>query len=149
MHTQPITTIVFDEPHLRRTPEEAAEHFGHKPIYDGAELALQLEQFNGTNQWWPLGGRMRITDGVMYFAECAGSGARWFLNIVSAELMPINGATRFIHIEMAVKDTKALIRADDGNDGELWLHEVDVSDCPEGKWKFFLVSGALMLPSEY
>jgi len=113
------------------------------------DLKDALRQFTGTENWYrhPLG-NMLYTDGVQYFAEAAG--CYWFLDIVATELMEIqNGGEHFVFIEMDVQDGEADLRATDGNDRELWSRHIKFTDCPTGQWRFYLVDGVLLLPSEY
>jgi len=110
-----------------------------------------LDQFTGTETWTRhgLNRNMLCTDGVMYFAENAGNGAFWFLDIVATELMMLHKKEPCLVITLASKDGKATITADDGNDRVLYTREIEYTDCPPGDWKFYLVDNVLLLPSEY
>ena len=111
---------------------------------------LDLSGFFGTDEWhrhWL--GKMLYTDGVKYFAEEAGGGAYWFLDIIATEVLPLQEKEEFIHIAMTVNDGKALITAGDGNGNKLWQRALDFTDCPEGTWEFYLTDNVLLLPSEY
>ncbi len=85
----------------------------------------------------------------MHFAENAGGGAYWFLDIVATEVLPLLKKEPFIHIVLAAKDRKATIKADDGNGVVLWDREIEFTDCPDGDWRFYLADNVLMVPSEY
>ena len=117
---------------------------------DAAQLRNALVQFTGTGTWWRhgLNRSMLYTDGVQYFAEQAGGGAYWFLDIVATELMDIHKREEFINIVMLVKDKSALITADDGNNNELWRRAIKYTDCPSGRWQFYLENKVVCLPSE-
>ena len=120
---------------------------------DDQTLTTTLHQFIGTEQWYRHGinRNMLYTDGIKFFADHAGGGAYWFLDIMATELMEIQ--TRddepFIAIHMRVNDNKATITADDGNGKELWKRAIEWTDCPHGNWEFYLISGTLLLTSEY
>ena len=119
---------------------------------DPDELRLALTQFTGTETWFrhPFGGGTTFTEGVKFFAENAGNGAFWLLDIFMTELVALQRKEGFLGIKLTVSpDSKATITADDGNDRILWGHEVVLTDCPVGEWTFFFTDDVLLLPSEY
>ena len=114
------------------------------------ELQQDLRQFTGTEHYYKHNfGGMLYTDGVKYFAEKAGGGAYWFLDIVSTELMRLAAEEGFLSIHLFAKNGKAKLSADDGNDNILWTKNIDFTDCPDGDWMFFLTDKVMMIPSEY
>jgi len=121
---------------------------------DSNELAHALRNFTGTETWWRhnLSRNMTYTDGVKFFAENANNGAYWFLDIVATEIFPLQRNEEFINIMLYVKDSKAVIEADDGDRGSgrvvLFRREIDYTDCPEGEWRFWLTNNVMLLPSE-
>lgn len=120
---------------------------------DPIELDNALAQFYGTERWYQhgLNPEMTYTDGVKFFAENAGNGAYWMLDIVASALMKIQTTQdqSFIHIALDVKDDAAVMNADDGNDNPLWQRKIEFTDCPAGYWEFYLIDGVMLLPSEY
>jgi hypothetical protein len=108
-------------------------------------------QFTATEMWHRhvLNPKMLYTDGVQYFAENAGNGAYWLLDIMATELMDLHKKEPFLHIQMLVGGSAARIIADDGNGNEVWRREIEFTDCPEGVWRFYLTDNVLLLPSEY
>jgi hypothetical protein len=117
------------------------------------DLESNLCQFTGTEQWHRhgLNRNMLYTDGAQYFAENAGGGAYWFLDIVATEIFALQKAEPFICIDLIVWGDKpgARIVATDGNDNEIWAREIEYTDCPIGNWKFYLTDNVMLLPSEY
>ncbi len=115
------------------------------------ELACALRQFTGTDHWYrhPLNRNMLYTDGVKYFADNAGNGAYWFLDICATELYELQAEEGFISVWLDVQDDKAMIAADDGNDKDLYSKTIEYTDCPPGEWKFFFTDKVLLLTSEY
>lgn len=116
------------------------------------ELKSTLASFYGTEGYHfnPLYKWMKYTDGVKFFAENAGNGAYWFLDILGTELRELAKKEAFLSIVLHVQGSNALIAADDGNgNGYLYTRDIDYTDCPEGVWKFYLVDGVLMLTTEY
>lgn len=120
---------------------------------DPAELSAHLSNFIGTDTYHynPLYSWLKYTDGVRAFANHAGGGAYWFLDIIGTELRPLTDKEDFLSIRLFVlPDGLATASATDGNnDKKLWEKWLDYSDCPPGEWKFFLQYGVLMLSSEY
>jgi hypothetical protein len=96
--------------------------------------------------------RFLYTEGVKFFAEKAG--AYWFLDVCATELHQLCFHEGFLAIRLEVANSKAVATADDGNRNDLWTKEIDLTDCPEGLWKFYMAPGdethsVMMLPSEY
>lgn len=113
---------------------------------------LDLSQFIGTSSYYPtfmFTPKLHHTDGVQYFAENAGNGAFWFLDIVATEIYPLLKKEPFISIEMTVFNETAVINATDGNEKVIWEKFIRSTDCPEGDYNFFLTDNVLMLTSEY
>lgn len=124
---------------------------------DAAELKQNLRQFTGTDQWFRhwANRNMLYTNGVEYFAEHAGGGAHWFLDIVATEIMPHAKTQPFMSVKLKVERPdsvamgSAVITADDGNGNVLHTRKIDLTDAPDGEWAFFLTNDVLLLPSEY
>jgi hypothetical protein len=119
---------------------------------DTIELQSSLAQFIGTEQYYvnPLYRWLKYTDGVKYFAENAGGGAYWFLDIIGTELLDLARREGFLTIELLVReDSSACIVVTDGNGHTLKSRPIDATDCPTGNWRFFIQSDVLMLTSEY
>jgi hypothetical protein len=114
------------------------------------DLETGLGNFWGTDQWYrhALNRNMLYTDGVHFFAENAGNGAYWFLDIVATELMAFHKREEFMNIVLDSDGHKARIIVDDGNDNALYERVIEWTDCPEGKWQFYLENNVLCLPRE-
>lgn len=115
-----------------------------------------LRQFTGTEQWYrhPLNRRMLYTDGVKCFAEEAGNGAFWLLDVMVTEVRALHDRGEdFLHVVLDVVGSSATLRVDDGNDNSLWSRQIEYTDCPQGVWNFYQVwdgeYSVAMLPSEY
>lgn len=118
---------------------------------DSNELQQNLYQFTGTTVWFrhPLNRSMLYTEGVQYFAENAGNGAYWVLDIIATEYFELAQSEGFITISLTVSDGRGKIVVEDGNKIPLKERDIEWTDCPEGEWKFFLTDNVLLLPSEY
>ena len=115
------------------------------------ELGNGLANFYGTEKWYrhPLLGAMLYTEGVQFFAENAGGGAYWFLDIVATEIFPLLKKQPFMVVSIDVEEEATTITANDGNGNQLFLKEINWTDCPEGAGEFYLTDNVLLLPSEY
>lgn len=119
--------------------------------------AHDLSGFTGTDHWYRHGlvRSVTYTDGVKYFAENAGNGAYWFLDILATELVKLAWKEEFLHIVLKVANEKAVITADDGNGKVLWTKQISFTDAPDGDWQFYMAPGGpensvvIMLTSEY
>lgn len=115
------------------------------------KLQEALAQFIGTEDYHfnPLYRWLKYTDGVHYFANHAGNGAYWFLDIVGTELRNHALKHGFLDIDLVVTAGNAVIAVGDGNGRRLKRWTGIFTDCPTGEYKFFLQRDVLMLSSEY
>lgn len=117
------------------------------------QLESDLNQFTGTEAWYrhPLNPNVAYTDGMKYFADNAGDGAYWLLDILATQPEILNQMTDggFVMIELEVGDNEAVLRCTDGNDGLVYNRAIDYTDCPEGVWQFYFTDNVILLPSEY
>jgi hypothetical protein len=119
---------------------------------DRQELSNLLANYTGSETWWrhPFGRGCTYTDGAKAFAENAGNGAYWFLDIVFTEYVELMREQGFITVTLCVHDNgKAVVKVTDGNQTTLEFKHIDWTDCPKGDWKFFFVDDVLLIPSEY
>lgn len=114
---------------------------------------LDLSQFYGTENYYrtnPIFAKDMVhTDGVKYFADNAGNGAYWFLDIIATEVFPLLKKEPFMAINLLVEDGKAKIAVEDGDLKTLLAKQIDYTNCPDGLYEFFLTDNVLMLTSEY
>jgi len=116
-----------------------------------AEFGGYLKMFTGgdTVYRYPFNSNFRYTEGAQFFFENCGGGAYWFLDIVGTELADLQEREEFMSVTMDVADEKAKLTADDGNGNILWERDIGYTDAFDGQWKFFLINGIFLLPSEY
>lgn len=122
---------------------------------DANELRAHLAHYIGTDQWYrhAFNKTCTYTDGVKAFAQNAGGGAYWLLDILMTEPLVLKSmrSLHFIAIWLNVtEDGKAdlTVRRDIG-DPILFSRAIDRTDCPAGEWRFYFVDNVLMIPSEY
>jgi hypothetical protein len=121
----------------------------NKSAMSTGEFASHLAQFTGTENWYRhhLIRDVTYTDGVKYFADNAA--AWWFVDDAIIEYDPLMTKHGFIVITLAVRNSQAVIKVDDGNDKMLKSKIIEYTDCPDGTYKFYFTDNVLMLPSEY
>jgi hypothetical protein len=111
---------------------------------------IDLSGFYGTSAYHQssLFSKMVHTDGVESFANQAH--AYWFLDIVSSEIAPFLEKEYFLEIELDVLPMGgAVIQVSDGDLNHVFTKAIEFTDCPVGKYKFFLTDNVLMLTQEY
>ena len=117
------------------------------------ELRLALSNFTGSGCLYQhsLNHNINYTEGVQYFAEHAGGGAYWLLDIFATEPDILKQQKEFASITLTVSNSeRAEIIVNDGNDSPPVLkRQISWTTCPEGVWKFYMIAGTILLPSEY
>jgi hypothetical protein len=118
-----------------------------------------LTEFTGTENYYQTFDKLIVyTDGVRYFAKNAGDhGAYWLLDLIVLDLIPANRDEEFLVIEVAVKNGRAVIRTQDGNDNYFLTRKIDYTDLADADWKFYIENGwvgerkakVILLPSEH
>lgn len=123
---------------------------------DADKLRAELAQFYGSETIYrhPLNRRVLYTEGVQHFAQNAGNGAYWFLDILATEPAILKEAREFAVVTLTVSadGTGARIQVTDGGKTEpevtVFSRRLEFTDCPPGEWKFFFENLTLMLPGE-
>jgi len=121
---------------------------------DAAKLRTALAHYTGTVHYYrhPFS-RCTYTDGVKFFAQNAGGGAYWLLDILltQPEVLQAQREHGMVFCWLTVTpDRKAVLHVErDGGEPELYRRAIDWTDCPEGKWLFYFVDDILLIPSEY
>lgn len=121
---------------------------------DPAELRRTLASYIGSESLYrhPFNRTCAYTEGVAAFAQEAGGGAFWFLDILMTEPEILKGQREkgIVFISLNVVGSKATITVrGDSDQPSIFTREIDWTDCPEGEWKFYFGDNVLMLPSEY
>jgi len=122
---------------------------------DGNELLGQMQQFTGSLQLFrhPLVRSFTFTEGVRFFAQNAGGGAYWLLDILATEtairqlVLGQDEDSGFASVRLKVTGRQADLTVDDGNGNVKFSRHIDLTDCPErpvtksepeGTWHFFI-----------
>lgn len=118
-----------------------------------SNLAEQLKQFIGTEQWHrhPLNRNMLFTDGVKFIADTGGThGCYWLLDIIATEAMAHHKTEPMVVTTLTVgTDETATMTIDDGNGKKLTKRDLTYTDMDPGTWVIWLVDNVALLPSEY
>jgi hypothetical protein len=121
---------------------------------DTIALERALGQFCGSEQLYrhALNRRVLYSEGVQFFAENAGAGAYWLLDILATE--PAILAEEFAHVTLKVVEGHAnLVVTDGGKDGKsakvVYRRDIDYTDCPLGTWELFFENMVIILPGEH
>ena len=108
-----------------------------------------LARFTGSEHAYfnPLFRAVKYTDGVKHVSD---NGAAWLITDILAVVCSVAKVKRepFVVVTLTVKEGKGAIVWDDGNENKLHRQNVDFTDFPDGKIKFYVENGMMMLPSE-
>ncbi len=112
------------------TPENLAHFFGSEQMF-----------FN------PLFRRIQYTEGVQFISA---NGAGWLIDAILSHAIHTTKVAQedFIVATLKVKDRKAILTFDDGNDKVVATQKFDYTDFPLPEISFYLENKTLMLPSE-
>lgn len=115
-------------------------------------LKQDLSQFTGTLNYYRHWLRLVYTDGVKYLAD--EGGAYWLIDAIASyqtrTFLKDPMLQQFQHWKLTVhpNQTATLICERDTNDVVL-TQEIDFTDFPLSEIRLYLVTGVLMLTSEY
>jgi len=141
---------------------------------DGRDLLLSMQQYTGSERLFrhSLVRAFTYTEGVHFFANNAGGGAYWLLDILATEpavrqqVLGEADGCGFASVRLKVVGNQADLTVDDGNGNVKYMRHIDMTDCParpvtqsdpEGVWLFFIepnqlgdgtVCMTMMWPSE-
>jgi hypothetical protein len=127
---------------------------------EGSELRHNLASFIGSEKAYfhALNRAVHYSEGVRFFAQNAGGGAYWLLDILASEPQILRGVAEHgmcVVLLQVVGSVAQLTVARDYNsdsgafEAVAYTRQIDFTDCPEGQWKFYMIDNMIMLPSEY
>ncbi len=110
-----------------------------------------LNQFTGTEQYYPHWLGIRLTDGAFYLQE---NGAAWLVDAIAShqtkKLLSDPMLKEFqIWLLTVNADKSAVLRCDRDTDDTVLTQEIPFTDFPLTEIKLYLIEKVLMLPSEY
>lgn len=112
-------------------------------------LKQDLEQFIGTEHWYRVSPftKYAITDGVKYFAD--NGGAYWAVHDILATAVALK--QEMLVAKVTSNNQQATIEYEDGNGNKLEFatSKYPYTDLQEGVYRFYVMDGVMLLPSEY
>jgi hypothetical protein len=114
-------------------------------------LQRELADFTGTSAYYRISRRHVLTDGTKYLAEKAE--CFWMMDAIASHLCEIGTEDWFVVVRMTVKEGRAVMVYEDGNDHEHARQEIPCTDFPLDYITLYAcwdqVNWVIMLPSEY
>lgn len=115
------------------------------------QLLNQLEQFIGTEFYYPLWPNIRLTDGTRYLADTVG--CYWLMDAIASHIQRLDKREIFTSCKLSVTNSSATLIIDDGNQNVLATQKIPYTDFPlEAINLYACFDGKqwiIMLPSEY
>jgi len=110
-----------------------------------------LAYFTGSEQWYRHGLARNVlyTEGAQYVAE--HGGAYWLIDeIAFGQTEPAVAAEEFQVWRLAVNpDQTAILTCDDGNNRVVFTKQIEYTDFPLTKIRFYFTNSTILLPNEY
>lgn len=114
------------------------------------QLLNHLEQFYGTQYYYPLWPKVLLTDGSKYLAETAG--CYWLMDAITQHIQYISSED-FISCRLITRNNQAQLILDDGNGNVLAKQRIHHTDFPLDDYQLYACRSAdkwvILLPSEY
>lgn len=114
------------------------------------ELQANLSQFIGTEKYYRITHRHLLTDGTKYLAENAQ--CFWLMDAIASHL-PKQFHDHFAVVNLAVKNSSAQLRLDDGNGNVFAQQFIEYTDFQLSELKLYCAFDGeywvIMLTSEY
>jgi len=116
-----------------------------------SQLLNHLEQFIGTEYYYPLWPNIMLTDGTRYLADTIG--CYWLMDAISSHLQRLPKEETFISSKLTVENSKAQLNIEDGNGRVLARQRISYTNFPLEEFMLFSCwdqkHWVIMLPSEY
>ena len=116
-----------------------------------SQLLNHLEQFIGTEYYYPLWPKVMLTDGTRYLADTAG--CYWLMDAISSHLQRLPKEETFISSKLTVNNGKAQLNIEVGNGRILATQQIPYTDFPLEEIMLFACwdqkHWVIMLPGEY
>ena len=109
---------------------------------------IELNQFNGTENYYQYWLGFKYTDGVKYLADIGK--CYWLLDIIGSYQPKMKKYSIQIWELKVNDDKKAIVTMREDTDSPIKVKQkLDYTDFPVKEIKLFLINGVLILPSEY
>lgn len=114
---------------------------------DKEKLSTELNGFIGTEHYYTGWLGVIITDGVAYLTSKAGWIVTDICSVIRCHKAVANAD--FVAIKIQIKDTRAVIRYEDGDGELLYEQKYKYTDLPDDKITLYKTNNTLMLNTEY
>lgn len=115
------------------------------------QLLNHLEQFYGTQYYYPLWPKVLLTDGAQFLAQEVA--CYWLMDAITSHLLRLPKAEVFVSCKLTVNNGKAEILLDDGNGKVLATQKIAYTTFPLDSILLYACWDSerwiLMLPTEY
>lgn len=115
------------------------------------QLLNQLEQFIGTEFYYPLWPNVMLTDGTRFLADTAG--CYWLMDAITSYIQRLPNKEVFTSCRLTVNNGSAVLIIDDGNSNVLASQKISYTDFPLDSIHLYACFDGrqwiIMLPSEY
>lgn len=115
------------------------------------QLLNQLEQFIGTEFYYPLWPNVMLTDGTRFLADTAG--CYWLMDAITSHIQRLPHKKVFTSCRLTVNNGSAVLIIDDGNSNILASQKISYTDFPLDSINLYACFDGkqwiIMLPSEY
>jgi len=115
------------------------------------QLLNHLEQFIGTEFYYPLWPNVMLTDGTRFLADTAG--CYWLMDTITSHIQRLPNNEVFTSCRLAVNNGSATLIIDDGNQNVLATQKIPCTGFPlDSIYLYACFDGKqwiIMLPSEY
>ncbi len=115
------------------------------------QLLNHLEQFYGTQYYYPLWPKVFLTDGTQFLAQEAA--CYWLMDAIASHIVHLPKAEVFVSCKLTVSNGKAELLLDDGNGNVLATQKIAYTTFPLDSIALYACWNSecwiLMLPTEY
>ena len=116
-----------------------------------SQLLNHLDQFYGTQYYYPLWPKVFLTDGVQFLAQEAA--CYWLMDAITSHILHPPKAEAFVSCKLTVNNDKAELVLDDGNGNVLATQKITHTNFPLESIVLYACWDSerwvLMLPTEY
>ena len=115
------------------------------------QLLNHLEQFYGTQYYYPLWPKVFLTDGTHFLAQEAA--CYWLMDAIASHVLHLPKKETFAGCKLVKTEQGAELVIDDGNGNVLAKQNIRYTDFPLDSMRLYACWGEerwiIMLPSEY
>jgi len=123
----------------------------HRELQQLGLDSFTMSQFTGTSTYYRISRRHLLTDGTKHLAE--KGECFWMMDAIASHLIEIGTEDWFVLVRVSVRQGRAVMIYEDGNDREHARQEIPYTDFPLDTVTLYACwdqeNWVIMLPSEY